>query len=357
ILESTTLCGSDIATGDRSIEDIICCVVQADSSDDVIVISDAEEDIRGGDITNPWGIGGIHVVRPPAVLRPKLPSTRPVVAPVKPTLPPKRNATTPSGAGETESKCYANYVIVAAGTQPHPTKHSYPFMAAIINKKHNKQFCGGSLIDTRHVLTAAHCLEAFRTRESLRNLVIYLGSHDLSKDESASEAYSVATIYKHRGFNFQNLRDDVAIIKLSKSVDHNKYVQPICLSTASASATENKPATVAGWGYYCVKGCPTSPKLRHASVKVWTNSQCQSRYSQAQSQNSNVPTISSGMVCAGSPGNDACQGDSGGPLFVKENMMYRQVGVVSWGIDCGEYPGVYSRVSSYHSWIQKNIKR
>lgn len=52
------------------------------------------------------------------------------------------------------------------------------------------------------------------------------------------------------------------------------------------------------------------------------------------------------------------QGDSGGPLMVNEGGKWNQVGVVSWGIGCGkgQYPGVYTRVTAFLPWIQKNSK-
>lgn len=47
------------------------------------------------------------------------------------------------------------------------------------------------------------------------------------------------------------------------------------------------------------------------------------------------------------------QGDGGSPLVLKENRQ--QIGIVSWGIICAKgVPDVYTRISAFKSWIQKN---
>lgn len=68
-----------------------------------------------------------------------------------------------------------------------------------------------------------------------------------------------------------------------------------------------------------------------------------------------MSTITAGMLCAtaSNPVRDSCQGDSGGPLVVQGVL----VGLVSWGMGCADpnYPGVYTKVSHYASWIGKNL--
>ena len=42
---------------------------------------------------------------------------------------------------------------------------------------------------------------------------------------------------------------------------------------------------------------------------------------------------------------DNCKGDSGGPLVCNGVL----VGVVAWGGECGQHPGVYTKISEYTS--------
>ncbi|MDP3972541.1 MAG: serine protease, partial [Candidatus Nanopelagicales bacterium] len=65
------------------------------------------------------------------------------------------------------------------------------------------------------------------------------------------------------------------------------------------------------------------------------------------------------QLCAGLPGGgvDACQGDSGGPLTASLGGETRLVGIVSEGIGCAEaaFPGLYTRVSSFATWVASTI--
>ncbi|CAG7835560.1 unnamed protein product [Allacma fusca] len=171
--------------------------------------------------------------------------------------------------------------------------------------------------------------------------------------ESSKEERNIVQIFKHAEYDDKNITNDLALLKLEKPVKFDKYIQPICLNKQDDYSDGTKMAVLAGWGRTSAFGLP-SRVLRHGTMTVWKNEECSKKYELLGADD--IPKIESTMVCAGSPGVDACQGDSGGPLFMKRDAQghYEQIGVVSWGIGCGLFPGVYTRVDKYLDWINTN---
>ncbi|XP_037092371.1 serine proteinase stubble-like isoform X3 [Pollicipes pollicipes] len=225
----------------------------------------------------------------------------------------------------------------------------FPWIAGIFDG--SRQFCGGSLIDRNHILTAAHCV-AHITSARVRRLVIRLGDHDISTpDDAPHDEYHVARVIRHRGFSELTLYNDVALLALTEPVTYRDNIRPVCLPEGDDNYT-SEAVTVAGWGTLA-DGAPQPDKLQKVRLKVWKNADCDSSYG----------TLAPGgiirsMLCASRDGKDACSGDSGGPLMIVEGGLVYQVGVVSWGIGCAkpEYPGVYTRVTSLRDWIERNRK-
>ena len=125
-------------------------------------------------------------------------------------------------------------------------------------------------------------------------------------------------------------------------------MQPICLPDPTQDY-DNVSAVVTGWGRLRSGGSQPDI-LQEVTVRTQSTEQCRGQYG---------PTaITNNMLCAAAPGKDSCQGDSGGPLAVKgKNKIYRQVGVVSFGMECARpgYPGVYTRVTSFLPWIRQRM--
>merc|ERR1711899_478249 len=185
-------------------------------------------------------------------------------------------------------------------------KHEYPFMAALMNLQ--RQFCGGSLIDENHILTAAHCV-AHMSKYDVQNLRVRLGDHNIKTDAEANHVEKrVKRVIRHKGFSSSTLWNDVAILTLEDDVNFNSNIQPICLASGGNKYVNNH-VTVAGWGTLSEAGSQPA-KLMKVDVNVWTNSRCSNSYG------SSAPGgITSHMLCASDTNKDSCSGDSGGPLF------------------------------------------
>ncbi|XP_032527749.2 proclotting enzyme [Danaus plexippus] len=227
--------------------------------------------------------------------------------------------------------------------------NEWPWIVALFNN--GRQFCGGSLIDDRHVLTAAHCV-AHMTSLDVARLTARLGDYNIrTNTETQHVERRIKRVVRHRGFDMRTLYNDVAVLTLDQPVTFTKNIRPVCLP-GGARAYSGLIATVIGWGSLRESG-PQPSILQEVSIPIWSNNECRLKYGSAAPGG-----IVDHMLCAGKASMDSCSGDSGGPLMVNEGSRWTQVGVVSWGIGCGkgQYPGVYTRITSFLPWIQKNAK-
>ncbi|CAL7938335.1 unnamed protein product [Xylocopa violacea] len=248
---------------------------------------------------------------------------------------------------------------LVGGRPTSPTE--WPWMVALL-RRNQTQYCGGVLITDRHVLTAAHCvhriaIDPLRTGQhtyicqgfNLWDIKVRLGEYDFTTtEETTAIDFAISEVRVHRDFNLITLENDIAIIKMHRPTVFDSYIWPVCLPPVDETF-ENKIGVVTGWGtrYH---GGPVSTVLMEIDVPIWPQSKCVESF---------VQRIPNTVICAGAyeGGRDACQGDSGGPLLHQlGNGRWINIGIVSWGIRCGEpgRPGIYTRVSSYLEWIFEN---
>ncbi|KAI4902244.1 hypothetical protein NFI96_020294 [Prochilodus magdalenae] len=225
---------------------------------------------------------------------------------------------------------------------------AWPWQVSLqINGGH---FCGGSLISNNWILSAAHCFQSSST-SSASSLTVYLGMSSLEGSNPNMAVRYVSRIINHPSYISSGHNNDIALLQLSSSVTYTDYIQPVCLAAAGSSLGGGALVWVTGWGDISSSVSLPSPKnLQELEVPIVSNSNCENSYGS---------TITSNMLCAGVPegGKDSCQGDSGGPLVIKQNSVWTQAGVVSFGYGCAQpnYPGVYTRVSEYQDWINSYI--
>uniref|UniRef100_A0A4W5MFF3 Peptidase S1 domain-containing protein n=1 Tax=Hucho hucho TaxID=62062 RepID=A0A4W5MFF3_9TELE len=182
--------------------------------------------------------------------------------------------------------------------------------------------------------------------------LIILGRQNQQGSNPNEVSTTVDEIVLHPAYDGSTHDNDIALLRLSSPVNFTDYIFPICLAASDSVFHKGTESWVTGWGN-ANEGDPLPPPqtLQEVEVPVVGNTQCDCL--------NGVGSITDNMLCAGAleGGKDSCQGDSGGPMVVKHNSVWVQSGVVSWGYGCARpnLPGVYTRVSSYQSWINSQI--
>ncbi|KAF1736140.1 Chymotrypsin-like protease CTRL-1 [Beauveria bassiana] len=237
---------------------------------------------------------------------------------------------------------------------PDESTDSYKFTVSIQDSNHT-HLCGGMLLDSTTVLTAAHCFSA-TTDEGY----VVAGKMDLTKEGGV--VVKISTI-QQPVLEQPNWRpaakgdkiNDIGIIKLATAIETSNEIEYATLPKSADDLPPNSQVVAVGWGNAAIleKGEKVKPteKRAEAAIPLQTIDKCKET---TQWDLGDTSTL----LCAGKPGKNVCKGDSGGPLIdVKSGTL---VGLVSHNFDDNRgrkciSPSIFTKVGSYLDFINNNL--
>ena len=175
----------------------------------------------------------------------------------------------------------------------------------------SRAMCGGTLIDSTTIVTAAHCF--FRTEQGTSTKAIgvevILGAHNRTDHRVEKEFYDgvdMKSVVIHTGYD-EN--DDIALVFLNEKVSWSEFpnIRPACLPHSHSTQEEyvGKYAVATGWGYIDEDG-PPSDVLQEVKVMVYNRAMCVNSYNLSRKRR----LLDRNTICAGTfrGGHDTCYG-------------------------------------------------
>lgn len=221
-----------------------------------------------------------------------------------------------------------------------------PYQVVILYQ--DSPVCGGAIISSNYILTAAHCFGRnereyrVRTGSSWRNSEGSL--HDIQSYSCREDCHR--DLYE-KPSKLIVPTNDIALVKLTNPIEFDAKRKAIGLFNETEVANAGVDALVTAWSRY---NDSSEDHLTARTVITLDVSLCDKAYE-------SVGGIPPGQFCAAYPGaigKGGCQGDSGAPLVIEGRLA----GILSWGNGCAKphYPGVYTEVAYYRDWIDQNIR-
>ncbi|XP_055350657.1 suppressor of tumorigenicity 14 protein-like [Paramacrobiotus metropolitanus] len=253
---------------------------------------------------------------------------------------------------------------IIGGIEANP--YSVPWQVAMLRAAGNSQFCGGTIISNRWILTAGHCFTGgpssapqFRGR---------VGGHDVllsaNDDLGTDMEFETVLCHPYYGTNPRTTDFDYCMIKTKQPIKFRKNVVPACLPRQGQEVAPDTMCIASGWGRNTGGWVPNpetfanlAPQtrnggkpLRHVTVPVVNRTVCGEMHGPNK--------INDRMICSGFlgiGGKNTCHGDSGGPFVCKNQYnKYMVAGIVSWGPPtCAhiDFPAVYANTAYAMNWI------
>jgi len=228
------------------------------------------------------------------------------------------------------------------------TENQFPYQALVLAPTNDGRYyvCGGSIISSEWILSAAHCTFPHD------DLIIRVGSNQLWQGGYLRRA---ANIINHPFYNSTNLNNDVSLIRLAEPLDLlNTPLRAVLLPGLEFNQTSfiGSRSRVAGWGLN--NSDIISEQLNFVDLEVIDNPTCSRTFGRDR--------VVEHVLCGTgwhSRDQATCGGDSGSALVTLQNGQWVQIGVAAFGAlrACSRgFPSGFMRVTSFTNWITQVVQ-
>ncbi|CAD5126305.1 DgyrCDS14459 [Dimorphilus gyrociliatus] len=182
--------------------------------------------------------------------------------------------------------------------------------------------CGAVIIHNQYLLTAAHCINRYTQRFSVKVGI-------LNESDKSSKSHSVEQYIVHPLFKKTSVENDIAILKLKSRLEFNEKIQPICLPKLyNVKNSSDSQYTASGFGF---RSYPFEKELYKIEVRILTEQE--SKFKFLNMSNDQKPKYPMHLCVSDSKGlqRNNCYGDSGRPLSCFIDEKWQVYGLVSLG--------------------------